>query len=291
MDTKTVKDAVAQAGLSQHRVSDYAGYLHDFVSEVEKALRVKAVFRSDNSAWVYYENDTYCSAWIGYGDFRVGGKGTKTFTVGSRLIHNNKYSDSSPQFHMAMTTKLGTAVKNAKRYISPLNVFDMASISAAAASRSFREIGSTANQEMHKLGNRLFSHDGVSSKYSPMETELKGLLTLGHDFQDKELEGGLVTYFDKKDETKTLDDRADDGVFVYTTTRMGEQQCAVLPVDRLRSYRPNVHMQEFVKWYTPQTLPDEMMGKFSMLQLVDDNHYVDGVGYRVSDRMCFLVSL
>tara|TARA_R100000935_G_scaffold35186_1_gene55951 strand:+ start:96 stop:668 length:573 start_codon:yes stop_codon:yes gene_type:complete len=189
-----------------------------------------------------------------------------------------------------MTTKLETAVKNAKRYISPLNVADMAKLSCKDASRAFRDVSSDAHQEMRRLGNKLFQHDGNSSNYSPMETELKGLLTLEHDFQDKELEEGLVTYFAKKDETKVLDDRADDGVFIYTTVRMGEQQCAVLQVDGLSSYRPDVSEVCETKWYTPQALPDDLMGKFSMLQLVGDKHYVDGVGYRVSDRMCFLVS-
>ena len=41
-------------------------------------------------------------------------RGTSTYTVCSRLIANCKYSDYNPQYHMSMTTKLETAVKNAK---------------------------------------------------------------------------------------------------------------------------------------------------------------------------------
>lgn len=287
MEVSTVKDAASNAQTSNIKLQ---GHIMPWIAELENALPIKTIPRSGNSAWVYYDNDPYCCAWVGYGDFRVGGKGTNTYTVCSRLIANCKYNDYSSQYYMSMTTKLETAVKNAKRYISPLNVADMAKLSCKEAARAFRDVSSEAHQEMRRLGNKLFQHDGNSGNYSPMETELKGLLTLGHDFQDKELEEGLVTYFAKKDETKVLDDRADDGVFIYTTVRMGEQQCAVLQVDGLSSYRPDVSEVCETKWYTPQTLPDDLMGKFSMLQLVGDKHYVDGVGYRVSDRMCFLVS-
>jgi len=287
MEVSTVKEATSHAQTSNIKLQ---GYMMPWIAELENALPIKTIPRSGNSAWVYYDNDPYCCAWVGYGDFRVGGKGTNTYTVCSRLIANCKYNDYSSQYYMSMTTKLETAVKNAKRYISPLNVADMAKLSCKDASRAFRDVSSEANQEMRRLGNKLFQHDGNSGNYSPMETELKGLLTLGHDFQDKELEEGLVTYFAKKDETKVLDARADDGVFIYTTVRMGEQQCAVLQVDGLSSYRPDVSEVCETKWYTPQALPDDLMGKFSMLQLVGDKHYVDGVGYRVSDRMCFLVS-
>lgn len=287
MEVSTVKDAASNAQTSDIKLQ---GHIMPWIAELENALPIKTIPRSGNSAWVYYDNDPYCCAWVGYGDFRVSGKGTNTYTVCSRLIANCKYNDYSSQYYMSMTTKLETAVKNAKRYISPLNVADMAKLSCKEAARAFRDVSSEAHQEMRRLGNKLFQHDGNSSNYSPMETELKGLLTLEHDFQDKELEEGLVTYFAKKDETKVLDDRADDGVFIYTTVRMGEQQCAVLQVDSLSSYRPDVSEVCETKWYTPQTLPDDLMGKFSMLQLVGDKHYVDGVGYRVSDRMCFLVS-
>lgn len=287
MEVSTVKEAISNAQTSNIKLQ---GHIMPWIAELESVLPIKTIPRSGNSAWVYYDNDPYCCAWVGYGDFRVGGKGTNTYTVCSRLIANCKYNDYSSQYYMSMTTKLETAVKNAKRYISPLNVADMAKLSCKEAARAFRDVSSEAHQEMRRLGNKLFQHDGNSSNYSPMETELKGLLTLEHDFQDKELEEGLVTYFAKKDETKVLDDRADDGVFIYTTVRMGEQQCAVLQVDSLSSYRPDVSEVCETKWYTPQTLPDDLMGKFSMLQLVGDKHYVDGVGYRVSDRMCFLVS-
>lgn len=287
MEVSTVKDAMKMAQASSTQLQ---GHIVTWIAELESALPIKTIVRTGNSAWVYYDDNPYCCAWVGYGDFRVGGKGTNTYTVASRLIANCKYNDYSSQYNMSMTTKLDTAVKNAKRYISPLNVADMAKLSCKDAARAFRDVSSEAHQDMRRLGNKLFQHDGNSSNYSPMETELKGLLTLEHDFQDKELEEGLVTYFAKKDETKVLDGRSDDGVFIYTTVRMGEQQCAVLQVDGLSNYHPEVHMQGCVQWYTPQTLPDDFMGKFSMLQLVEDKHYVDGVGYRVSDRMCFLVS-
>ena len=287
METKTVKEAMENAAAANMSLQQH---ILSFATDIERALPVKTILRSSNTAWVYYEGDTYCSAWVGYGDFRVGGKGTPTYTVASRLIANCKYSDHSPQYNMSMTTKRETAVKNAKRYISPLNVADMAELSCKDASRAFRDVSSEANHEMRRLGNKLFQHDSGSSRYSSIETELKNLITLGHEFVDKELQAGLVNFFAQKDETKTLDGRTDNGVFIYTTVRMGEQRCAILQVDGLSNYRPNVHMQGCVQWYTPQTLPDDLMGKFSMLQLVEDKHYVDGVGYRVSDRMCFLLT-
>ena len=287
MEVSTVKDAMEMAQAASTQVQ---GHIVPWIAELESALPIKTILRTGNSAWVYYDDNPYCCAWVGYGDFRVGGKGTNTYTVVSRLIANCKYSDRNLQYNMSMTTKLETAVKNAKRYISPLNVADMAELSCKNASRAFRDVSSDAHVEMRRLGNKLFQHDGNSSNYSPMETELKNLLTLGHEFVDKELQAGLVDFFVQKDETKTLDARADDGVFIYTTVRMGEQQCAVLQVDGLSNYHPDVSEVCETKWYTPQTLPDDLMGKFSMLQLVGDKHYVDGVGYRVSDRMCFLVS-
>ena len=265
-------------------------HLAQFTKELAQTTALSFTPKSHNSSWAFYEGDTYCCGWVGYGDFRVGGKGTKNYTVQSRSICNMKYNDSNPQYHMAMTTKHNIGLKNAKRYLSPLNVAEMAAESAQMAGRSFRDVSNEANHEMRRLGNRLFQHNSGSSRYSSIETELKNLITLGHEFVDKELQAGLVDFFAQKDETKVLNNRTDSGVFVYTTVRMNEPQCAVLPVEELSNWNPKIHDMSETKWYVPSELPEDIMGKFSMLQLVEDNHYVDGVGYRVSDRMCFLLT-
>ena len=281
---------IAEAKRSVVDMSSQSYYITEFTDELAQTTALSFIGKSHNSSWAFYEGDTYCCGWVGYGDFRVGGKGTKNYTVQSRSICNMKYNDSNPQYHMAMTTKHNIGLKNAKRYLSPLNVAEMAAESAQNVGRSFRAVSSEAGSELRHMGAKLFKHDGSSSNYSPMETELKGLLTLGHDFQDKELERGLVSFFAQKDETKVLNNRTDSGVFVYTTVRMNEPQCAVLPVDELSNWNPKIHDMSETKWYVPSELPEDIMGKFSMLQLVEDNHYVDGVGYRVSDRMCFLLT-
>ena len=265
-------------------------HLAQFTKELAQTTALSFTPKSHNSSWAFYEGDTYCCGWVGFGDFRVGGKGTKNYTVQSRLIRNMKYNDSNSQYHMAMTTKHNIGLKNAKRYLSPLNVAEMAAESAQMAGRSFRDVSNEANHEMRRLGNRLFQHNSGSSRYSSIETELKNLITLGHEFVDKELQAGLVDFFAQKDETKVLNNRTDSGVFVYTTVRMNEPQCAVLPVEELSNWNPKIHDMSETKWYVPSELPEDIMGKFSMLQLVEDNHYVDGVGYRVSDRMCFLLT-
>jgi hypothetical protein len=151
MEVSTVKEATSHAQMHNIKLQ---GHIVNYISHLESTLPISTLARSGNSAWVYYDNDPYCCAWVGYGDFRRGGKGTRTYTVCSRLIANCKYSDYNPQYHMSMTTKLETAVKNAKRYISPLNVADMAAMSSKNAARSFRDVSSNANHEMRKMGNR-----------------------------------------------------------------------------------------------------------------------------------------
>jgi len=76
--------------------------------------------------------------------------------------------------------------------------------------------------------------------------------------------------------------------FVRVYERMGQQMFDVLTIDNAEStYR--AQMSDDVSRYTADDLPEEIMQKLSVLNILSKDDYVDDVGFSAGEGMFYVV--
>jgi len=258
-----------------------------FMTKVRESFRgVEFVRRDGNSVWIYYPDEPYPMGFIGYGDFRTEVQGDPQYAVGSRTITNDKYGSYQTQYHMKMTANIVTGVRNAKRYLRNYSLLELATIKRDEVTSASGESKSNASTEYRHTMRRLFDHESTASR---MMIELRNIVDTGHEFIDASFGQDLATMFQFKDAYKELCDKPINMYFVRVSQKFGTQTFHVGTVDNvhLHLYDGGAPHDDFVR-YT-NNLPEEIMGKLAVLNMVDNETYVDDVGYRVDESMFYVV--
>ena len=76
--------------------------------------------------------------------------------------------------------------------------------------------------------------------------------------------------------------------FVRVYERMDQQMFDVIDIDNAES-NYNVEISDDVKRYTSDTLPEDIMQKLSVLNILQANDYVDDVGFSAGEGMFYVV--
>jgi len=265
--------------------------LQAFMAEVRKAFRgalFTPVEGHKTKVYVHMPNDPYVLGWIGYGDYQTTVTADqKTYTVYSKNIMNMKYADYNDQHYMAMSVNLSTAVRNAKKYLRPLTTKDMAideydrMLKLADKSKDKAElIKSNAHMD-------LLRHT-TSGKPNALVEYMRTLISVGHEFTDKELEGSLLNYFKVEEEANVLKKKKVKTLFVRIYEKYGKQVFDVVSV--IKNPQRWGHIADSLTTYDKDKVPEYIMGKVSMLSMVDNGHWVDDVGYRVDATMFYVTA-
>ena len=256
-----------------------------FMTKVRECFRgAEFVRRDGNSVWVYYPDEPYPMGFIGYGDFRTEVQGDPQYAVGSRTINNDKYGSYQTQYNMKMTANIVTGVRNAKRYLRNYSLIELAISKQNEVISASGESQRNAGTEYRHSMKRLFDHESTASQ---MMIELRNIVDTGHEFIDASFGQDLATMFQFKDSYKELCDKPINMYFVRVSQKFGTQTFHVGTVDNVQMFDGGAPHDDFVR-YT-DNLPEEIMGKLAVLNMVDNETYVDDVGYRVDESMFYVV--
>ena len=266
--------------------------LDDFQYEVSKKLKgIKFKERDQRTMWAYREGESYAMGYIGFGDFRDLGDGEHLYTVWSPNILNNRYGHGS-QMHMTQAKQLKKGVSNALKYLRPLSVKQVASMSTKSCRRKVSEvIGEARTQFTHAAAHLTHNFfDSSRGHENALQQELQHMVEIGYEFLDKELGEKLHTLFNNLKEY-TLSHETNSNVFTFveaTKTITGRQVFRVATnVDTSFTYGFDVP-QENISVYSQEELPEELAGKLSVLSMIDPDNYVEGVGYRAAANVFYL---
>ena len=266
--------------------------LQGFMKELRKAFR-GVVFTPQGDmrkVYMHMPNDPYVMGYIGYGDFQTTTKAMQSsYVVSSRHIMNMKYADYNDQYYMAMSINLSTAVRNAKKYLRPLTTKDMALDEHNDMQRKSNDTESRASNAKNTAQSDLLARSNREKKieYNPMLEYMRTLVKVGHEFTDKELESNLLTYFKLEDEHKVLLDKGINVSYVRIYEKYGKQVFDVAPIISKDRYS---HIVGDITPYGKADVPEDIVGKVSMLSMVDNGHWVDDVGYRVDATMFYVTA-
>lgn len=290
-------------------------HLKAFARAIKEAFPTyKFAHKDSQSMYVYRVGDQYTMGDIAFADYRdrktkpqeYEPDGTpkeyRKFCVFSPNMDNGKYSYGQRE-NMAEAVSIKRAMANVRKYLRPMNLVQSMSLTHADVSRAAQKSLRALVDEANKARRDIISDStlDVTSAYSSLNTlpktdaltlELKHLLDTGHEFVNPEFKQQLEDLFAQRDKvtesrTNYLKQRH---TYVETSINtFGDIKYKVVrdvDVDtRLDDHIPS----DNISIYTQADLPKELEGKLAVIQMVEDNHYVDGVGYRVSDGACYLV--
>ena len=294
-----VSDINKKVDVEQQKVAkDYLASqreLQEFMAEIRKSFR-GVLFTPDagdkRRVYVHMPNDPYVMGYIGYGDFQTTAKAMQSsYVVSSRHIMNYKYADYNDQYYMAMSINLSTAVRNAKKYLRPLTTKDMAldEWTEADMRRKSKNTKSAMDVKRNNTLSDLLAKNNRERniEYNPMLEYMRTLVKVGHEFTDKELESDLLSYFKLEEDANAISSDGVDVDYVRVYEKYGKQVFDVVPLIRKEYGRSDLGN---IITYDKDKVPEDVMGKVSVLSMVENKHWVDDVGYRVDATMFYVTA-
>jgi|VirMetMinimDraft_7_1064189.scaffolds.fasta_scaffold00737_9 hypothetical protein len=289
--TKALEDMEQMMANNNNHIGDVPSAFA-FADEVCKVLRTKKCRRNTSSYWLYRDDCPYVLGWVGHGNYRADRKGEKMYTVYASTIENNKYSEWRDQYYMRMSINKDTAIRNAKKYMRVMLPRDLAGIRVREATYAVDKVLSEAKTEFNEakdavidVGTSLNSVESFCN--SVLIQELSHLVKLDHQFLDSGFKDRLSTLFEKQDRLIDLKNRSVPLWFVYVYERMGRQVFDVVGINNAQStweFTIDPHSTR----YLDTELPEDIMQKLSVLNMIPDDDYVDGVGFNAGEGMFYV---
>ena len=261
--------------------------LFNFCAEIRKVNRhVKfGVGRKVKNSWghggpnraqelyAYMEGHTYAMMKIGYADYSTKGSGDDKYMAYARMIKNEKFRDDSDQYHMATAEGIDRAMKNVKKYMRPYSPIECATMSFESVRSKFSSVVQGVSSEMWN------ARSGVIES-GHLRNELFHMLDVGYEFLSLEFREKIALWRDKHREDQESKGRALHAYYVNVRIHREEMVCDVIEVlDANKRTRLETNMP--VATYKMEDLPEGIAGNLAALSMVEDDHYVDGVGLRV----------
>ena len=241
------------------------------------STRMKYNFRGTvnlmQELYAYMDGHAYATMKVGYGDYSTKGNGESKFMVYARMIKNEKFRDDSDQYHMATAEGIERAIKNVKKYMRPYSPVECATMSFEAVRSKFSSVVQGVSSELYQ------ARSGVIES-AHLRNELFHMLDVGYEFLAVEFREKIVQWREKYNEDQVARGRALHAYYVNVRIHREEMVCDVIEVlDANKRSRLDAHMP--VATYKMEDLPEGVAGNLAALSMVDDGHYVDGVGMRV----------
>jgi len=271
-------------------IVDYVNYYRDngndamstFLEALAKKLptcKFSPVGNSTEQLHVYLPTDHFTLGVVGWGDWSVDGKPSKSIMVRSPRIRNDKYSSDRTQHYMWTSINPKRALSNALGALRPHTPIAVAKHYATNVSSKVWNSDYEGQDKVSKARGKVIRHDSL-------EQELRGIVASGYTFINAEFSDLITSFIHEADEYALRQHKVD---MMYVRAYMlGEQQVFdTVPIANMhKNY--NFTVEEYSQRYTEDTLPDFIRGKVSMLLMVDMNEYVDGVGIRVHDEVFYV---
>jgi len=264
------------------------GSLLELKEALERSVRgLSFCHRNSTSLYVYQQHCPYVLGWIGYGIFRDSNL-DREWAVHARTIGNRKYAEYSDNYHLKLTGKLDVALRNAKKYLRPYSPAELAKADLDNARHQVRgEVNKLYRdaRDMHEgLMNGSLYHSGTST--SRLFIELRHLLTTNHTFVDPAFGAELQKFFEAFDTHKEYQRKDVPMWYVHVYERGDVQVCDVVSVSDARNMSPDLGVEQHR--YIGDDVPEDIVGKVSVLNILEKDQYVEDVGLKVGEGMFYV---
>ena len=230
----------------------------------------------------YVPNEMFARGAIGYGT-GFGASGRKSedkaeYMVYSRLISNSRYRSDRKQKNMVRTDNLDKALRSAYKYLQPYSLNEVAEVSRSELAWNMRRLAEGKKYESSGTYNAITDR-------KLLVNELQALVQSGYKFVSEEFASNVGTYFQQMKEyqekyTKPVNayfvlfrnDHNDEPIVEVTecfNVREGDE-------GGRRTYGEKVVLKQ-------EDLPIDIAGKVAVINMTEQDRYVEGVGMKVND--------
>ena len=230
---------------------------------------------------IYREGDAFALGYIGI-------TGWEKYYVSHPSIKNEKYKSHKSEYHAITSSGKDHVIKAVRRHCTPVNPSDLCDELAVEVSSQFSKAYMQTTRDLQEAENKL-SYSGMALE--ALTSMLKG-----------EAPRPDVVEAVQKYEALKVESIADIGVSPRLVCFMFNQLKSGVTVTQFRTLYTMNHsrsMSMFVRKFgdaaedrriytTTNELPADVMGKLSVLSMVEDEQYVKGVGYRYLPSVYFL---
>lgn len=233
---------------------------------------------SSGTAYLYMSNQPYILGRIKYGQLQ---DSTNDYMYGvvSPNITNEKYSDHRDLFNTKMTKNVDTALKHVKKYVRPMSLTDIAR--------------NSTNDYEHKIRSLVSSkvNAAENSKRSVMQdelmTELRTMYQTGYEFNPT-LAEKIHDWIEADAEASKYQRKFKNDMscrFVQVKNTPMGQHLSVAQCTDMLSYSTKVTPTDV---FTATNAPEELVGKLSVLSILEDEGYVEDVGMKITDELFYV---
>ena len=218
---------------------------------------------------------------VSYGDHSVNTSGEMTYAVYSRRIQNAKYATHRDQHHMIMATDMKKAIKNVSKYVVRYTTKELA---RALFEPFYNNVNNALSKAQSKVSDVIKT---VKYNDSALVTELHHLIRSGVQFATPEFMQLAKDLPKLTEELVEQKNRKPDGVFV-SFRKVGDDTYAEMCVaqNARGSFQPKF-TEEVIECKVDE-LPPEIAGNIAVLNILQNDSYVDGVGAKIDDTHFWL---
>ena len=273
--------------------------LCQFARSLSTQMRdIKFAHKDANSLFVFMEGEYMCMGWIGYGDFlKYSTPDNYSYVVYSRHIKNKKYDGyQSEQYYMAQSINESTAIKNCKRYLRNYNTVEMADIQLRDVKQHAIQPVSQIDEGARNALDNVFQFAKYRPENSNMFKAMRHILNSGIELPDKTFQDELVKAYEKYDNYLVHKTKRVNMLYIKVYERLGKRTFDVIDLgtvatgkDEDTSLHYHTLKNKDVVKYDDDTLSEYIVGKISVLSMVDPDTYVDDVGFRSKIENTFYV--
>lgn len=227
---------------------------------------------------VYYPDELYSMGEISYTAHSNNSDVGPRYGVCSRVISNGKYRRDTVGYNMKTSERMDVIVREAKANLRAYRVHEIADIH-----RGFKEhVKEIANNKGKLKGTKEYK---VTSSGSSLFKEIRTLVESGYTFVDPNFHQECLAWIQVTDDLEAERARQVPAVFITVTMNRGEQTFDAIVIDDIKK-EGMLYKDMPCQRYTDKDLPEEYMGKLSVLSLLGVGQYTPGVGKRVEET-CF----
>ena len=219
------------------------------------------------------------------------------YGVRSRTIENKRYSEYNSARYTRSSTDMKKAVKLAVANLRPYKPVEVAQRHGSKLEEFVERHSDELRAKKHGLIREVTGFNNIDRLGSnDFEAELRHLVRSGHSFINPELGEKVAAYFQTKDLQAQAKDTKHDMVYlrVYTHNNQQLADIATVPHDLAKSlqytYASKRYMNESeqVEGVPVAQLSDNLIGRVSVLSMLQVEQGEPGIGYKASDDEFFI---
>ena len=271
--------------------AQFHGALRAFIANLRGDLRGLRIYKARYGFYVGYSTDLFAVGRLWWGDPSSGYSSNKKYCVFSPRVVNKKYKADSENYYMVSASDERTALSHAKKFFRRWTPEENGLRMTERADRVVTRFHSNQKQKVYSATNALLNTPQLRPQYVH---ELVVLANSGYQFVDAEFGTQLNALIKSHQELTIMEQKNNERWFIVYINQNDAGQTLVVRVPINVKGAPTEWGRSFdldgnAIVCSPEYVPEDVQGRLAVLQMVEDEHYVEGVGVRIQENCYYVV--